>query len=142
MKAVGSGVGKPAALLLALVLGAPFARGGEVVVWSPNTCAALAEGEDYSGRSDPNAVVRIFGARNGSFTGQAVVFSKTPIKGPEAGCSDLKLKDGDSRHNAEAKDAAWFAEESGWPERSREMFEAAAAVAAAAGTTGNPKKGE
>lgn len=86
---------KSAATVPALLLAGLGAGAGEAEVWCPNTCVSVYEGEDYTGRNDPNAVVRIFGARNGSFTGQAVVFSKTPTKGPEAKLGELKLKDGD-----------------------------------------------
>ncbi len=65
-------------------------------VWCPNPCVAIFEGPDYSGKNDPKCVISITGARNGSFSGKVVVFSKTASKGPEAKPDELKLTGGDA----------------------------------------------
>lgn len=67
---------------------------GAQVVWAPNPLVAIYEGLDYTDKDDPKCVVNMFGARNGEFCGQVVVFSKTPEKTVEAKMSDLKLSGG------------------------------------------------
>jgi hypothetical protein len=79
-----------AAAAAAILWLAPAACSAEV--WSPNPAEAVFEGPDYSGKDDPRCVLLIVGARGGAFSGQGVVFSKEPAKGPEAKVSDLKSK--------------------------------------------------
>jgi hypothetical protein len=63
-------------------------------VFVPDPMTTVYEGQDYSGRNDPGCAIGLVGARNGAFSGQVVVFSKTPIRGPEAKAGDLKGKGG------------------------------------------------
>lgn len=63
-------------------------------VWAPNPLIAIYEGMDYTGKDDSKCAVSIFGAKNGSFSGQAVVFSKTPDKAVDAKMTDLKRAGG------------------------------------------------
>lgn len=63
-------------------------------IWCPNPAVAVFEGPDYSGRNDDTCAIRIVGARNGRFTGQAVAFFKEQVKGTPAQVGDLKLRDG------------------------------------------------
>ena len=82
------------ALCALAAIGISWQPASAVDVWSPNICVPIFEAPDYTGKDDPNARVRIVGARNGAFWGQVAVFSKEPGKGPDATISDLKTADG------------------------------------------------
>ncbi len=84
-----------ALLCLACVLVlSPATRSDPAAVWCPNPLTEILEGADYSDKNDPEAAIRIVGTRNGAFSGQAVVYFKTPAKGPDASVSDLILRGG------------------------------------------------
>jgi hypothetical protein len=78
------------ALLLA-ALASPAAAGE---VWAPNPLVAVYEGPDCSAKDDPKCLIRLATGRGGAVSGQVVVSSKAPIKGPEARMGDLEMKDG------------------------------------------------
>lgn len=73
-----------------LTSGVCFGQSEPAAVWSPNPSVAVFEGPDYGDKNDAKAEMRIVGTRNGAFTGQVVLFFKSPTKGVEAKVSDLK----------------------------------------------------
>lgn len=63
-------------------------------VWAPNPLVAVYDGLDYAAKNDDKCTVTIAGSRNGSFSGQAVFFTKAASKGDVATVSDLKQSGG------------------------------------------------
>ena len=80
------------ACIFGLVAAGAPARAAEV--WCPNPLVEVLESGDHAGKDDPKCAVRLFGARNGAFSGQVVVAAEG--KGPEAAMSDLKQAEGDA----------------------------------------------
>jgi hypothetical protein len=62
--------------------------------WSPNPLQAIYEGPDQGGKDDPQCSLQLTAPCNGAVSGQVVVSSRAPIKGPEARMGELKSKDG------------------------------------------------
>lgn len=69
------------------------AQSDPIAVWSPNPAVAIFDGPDYGAMDDPATTININGTRNGTFTGQAVVFFKGPVKGVAAKISNLICKE-------------------------------------------------
>lgn len=65
-----------------------------IEVWTASIMTPIFDGPDYSGRHDPKCTVLIVGARNGYFSGQVVLSSRTPLAGVRAKMSDLRRVDG------------------------------------------------
>lgn len=69
-----------------------FAWGIEV--WAPNIMVPVFNGPDYTSKMSPNPIVEIVAARNGTFSGQVVLFDKSPFTIGSVTVGDLKSADG------------------------------------------------
>lgn len=86
------GITCAAAALCAWSAAGGSARSGEV--WTPSPLEPVFEGPKHTGGADSACAIRLVGTRNGTVSGQAVVFAKEGMKGPEAKMSVLRSKDG------------------------------------------------
>ncbi|MBM4039625.1 MAG: hypothetical protein FJ290_14045 [Planctomycetes bacterium] len=101
----------------------PGAIGGQpqgVQVWTVDTTRTLFD-PALSAANERRGRVRIVGARNGTFAGQAIVAAAEPLKGLSAKASPLKQTGGSGAIPADAVNVRYGVPNPFWPAALREM---------------------